>query len=397
MVLAGGQGQRLYPLTKDRAKPAVPFAGVFRIIDFSLSNCLNSGLRRIYVLTQYKSESLDRHIRANWSIFSPEIGEWVETRPPQQRMSADWYLGTADAIYQNIYTLEGERPEFVLILSGDHVYRMDYARMLQEHVRTNADLTIACIEKPVPEAARRLGVVTVDDTLRVTRFEEKPEQPQPEAGRQDVCLCSMGIYVFTTEVLVRRVIEDAKRESNHDFGRDVVPGMVQKGDRVFASQFTGNYWRDIGTLDAYWEAHMDLVSVQPAFNLYDFDWPIRGGTLCYAPAKLVFGGDGPGEPRAEVYNSLVSNGAIISGAYVRDSVIGPDVRIEVGSRIEQSIIMDGTRVGRGVAVRKAIVDKNNRIPDGARLGLAPAFDRRHFLVSEGGVVVMGKGVPFPPA
>jgi len=395
MVLAGGQGQRLYPLTKDRAKPAVPFGGVYRIIDFSLSNCLNSGLRRICVLTQYKSESLDRHIRFGWSVFNPEIGEWIETRPPQQRMSSDWYLGTADAIYQNIYTLEGERPRCVLILGGDHIYRMDYARMLQAHVRNNADLTIACTEKPLAEAAGRLGVLTAGEDMRVSLFQEKPAYPEPMGGRTDMCLCSMGIYVFNTEVLVRRVIDDAKRESSHDFGRDVVPAMVQKGDRIFAYQFTGHYWRDIGTLDAYWEAHMDLISIQPAFNLYDAEWPIRGVRHCHAPAKIVFGAGAGASPKSEVYNSLISNGAIVSGAYVCDSIIGTDVRVEVGARIERSVILDRTKVGRGAHIRRAIIDKDNVIPDNARVGVDPDWDRRHFSVSEGGIAVMAKGVPFP--
>jgi glucose-1-phosphate adenylyltransferase len=395
MLLAGGQGERLYPLTKDRAKPAVPFAGVYRIIDLTLSNCLNSGLRRIYVLTQYKSESLDRHVRFGWDILNPEIGEWIETRPPQQRMTSDWYLGTADAIYQNVYTLENERPRHVLVLSGDHVYRMDYSPMLQAHVASGAALTLACIERPVAQAAGKLGVVTIGPDQQAVRFEEKPAHPDPLPGRPDVCLCSMGIYAFDTEVLVRRLIEDAKRESEHDFARDIVPAMVRRGDRVFAFPFAGSYWRDIGTLDAYWEAHMDLISVQPAFNLYDPDWPIRSFPCCAAPAKIVFGGGPPGAPKAEVYNSLVCNGAIISGAYVCDSVIGPGVHVEVGSRIEQSVILERTRVGRGAVIRKAIIDKRNSIPDGARLGADPDWDRRHFTVSEGGVVAMAKAVPFP--
>jgi glucose-1-phosphate adenylyltransferase len=395
MVLAGGEGERLYPLTKERAKPAVPFAGAYRIIDFTLSNCLNSGLRRAYVLTQYKSESLQRHIRFGWNIFNPEIGEWIETRPPQQRLSSDWYLGTADAIYQNMHTLERERPRRVLVLSGDHVYAMDYAGMLRAHVSKGADLTMACIPKPILQAASKLGVVTVDEDQRVVAFEEKPTAPPPMADMQDACLCSMGIYVFETEVLARRVIEEAKKDGAHDFARDVLPAMLGKGDAVFAYRFDGSYWRDIGTLDAYWDAHMDLVSVQPAFNLYDAEWPIRGSAHARAPAKIVFGGGMPDTPRAEVYNSLVCNGAIISGAYVCDSVIGPDVRVEVGSRIEQSVIFEGTSVGRNATIRKAIIDKQNAVPDNARIGLDPEWDRRHFSVSEGGVVVMPKALPFP--
>jgi glucose-1-phosphate adenylyltransferase len=395
MLLAGGQGERLYPLTKDRAKPAVPFAGDFRLIDFTLSNCLNSGLRRICVLTQYKSESLDQHIRTGWDVFSPEIGEWIVSRPPQQRMSADWYLGTADAIYQNVYTFENERPRHVLVLSGDHVYRMDYSQLLETHERGGADVTVACMERPLAEAAGTLGVVTLGADTTVMRIDEKPSQPEPCPGRADVCLCSMGVYAFQTEALVRSVIEDARRKGYHDFARDVLPAMVRGGARVQAYRFPGRYWRDVGTLDAYWEAHMDLVSVQPMFNLYDREWPFRGHPQHGGPAKIVFGGGEPGAPRAEVYNSLVCHGAIISGAYVCDSVIGPGVRIEVGSRIEQSIIMDRTAVGRDVQIRKAIIDKGNIIPDGARVGVDPSWDRRHFSMSDGGVVVMPKSVPFP--
>jgi glucose-1-phosphate adenylyltransferase len=394
MVLAGGQGERLYPLTKERAKPAVPFGGVYRIIDFPLSNCLNSGLRRIYVLTQYKSESLDRHVGFGWNILNPELGEWIETRPPQQRMSSEWYLGTADAIYQNIYTLQGVRPRHVLVLAGDHVYRMDYSRMIAAHEEREADLTLACVEAPLERAAGRLGVVGVDDDMRVVSFAEKPDSPEP-CGEGEACLCSMGIYVFRTEALVRRVVEDAKSDGEHDFGRDVLPAMVRGGERVFAHRFEGGYWRDIGTLDAYWSAHMDLVSVQPVFNLYDADWPVRGRPYVRPPAKIVFGGGAGGAPRAEVYNSLLCDGAIVSGAYVCDSIIGPGVRVEVGSRIEQSVILDGTSIGRDVAIRKAVIDKQNVIPDGARIGCEPRWDARHFTVSEGGVVAMPKAVPFP--
>jgi glucose-1-phosphate adenylyltransferase len=395
MVLAGGQGERLYPLSKDRAKPAVPFAGTYRLIDFTLSNCLNSGLRRIYVLTQYKSESLERHIKLGWSIFNPEIGECIETRPPQQRMSADWYLGTADAIYQNIYTLENERPDNVLILMGDHVYAMDYASLLDAHARAGADVTVACIVRPVTEAAGQLGVACVDGDSRITAFDEKPRSPEPLPGKPGMCLCSMGIYAFRTESLVRAVIEDAKRTTQHDFGLNVIPAMVEAGDAVYAFPFQGTYWRDVGTLDAYWEAHMDLVSVQPDLNLYDESWPFRGYLRPLPPAKVVFGGGG-GSPRSEVYNSLVCHGAIVSGAHVVDSVIGPGVRIEVGSRVEHSVILEGTSIGRGATVKRAIIDKHNVIPDGAAVGCDPEWDSRHLSVSDAGIVVMPKLMPFPP-
>ncbi len=392
MVLAGGQGERLYPLTKERAKPAVPFGGTYRMIDFPLSNCLNSGLRRIYVLTQYKSDSLNKHIRLAWNIFNPELNEYIEIRPPQQRMSADWYLGTAHAIYQNIYTLEHERPRWVLILSADHVYRMDYSQMLAEHLDSGAQLTVACIHRPMAEAGR-LGVVEVDSVMRAVRFAEKPKHPRPAPDAEDCCLCSMGIYIFDTEALVRRVIEDAKAQSTHDFARDVLPAMIRAGDHVHVYHYKGSYWRDIGTLDAYWDAHMDLVSVQPAFNLYDTGWPVRGAARSDPPAKFVFG-EGTA-PRAKVHDSLVGGGSIISGAYVSRSVIGNNVRIEVGSHVEEAVILDGTSLGRDVRIKRAVIDKANRIPDGAAIGVDEAFDRCHFCISEGGIVAIAKGVPFP--
>ena len=397
MILAGGQGERLYPLTKDRAKAAVPFGGTYRIIDFTLSNCVNSGLRRIYVLTQYKSDSLNRHMRLGWDVLRPEIGEYIETRPPQQRMNGDWYLGTAHAIYQNIYTLEHERPRYVIILGGDHVYRMDYSEMLEAHIDAGAELTVACVETPISDAAGRLGVMTVDANMRAVALREKPDHPRPEPGSSDTCLCSMGVYVFNTDALVRGVIDDAKHDGAHDFARDVIPRMIEDGQRVYAFPFRSNYWRDVGTLDAYWDAHMDLISVQPAFDLYDLDWPVRGYAVPLPPVKTVFGGGSPGAPKAEVLNSLVCNGSIVSGAYVCDSVIGSDVRIEVGSRIEQSIVLDHTRIGRGVHIRRAIIDKHNDIPDDARLGCDHSWDARHFSISESGIVVMPKNMPFPPS
>ncbi len=393
MVLAGGQGERLYPLTRERAKPAVPFGGFYRIIDFTLSNCLNSGLRRIYVLTQYKSDSLNRHVRLGWDIFNPSIGEYIETRPPQQRLSSEWYLGTAHAIYQNIYTLDEERPELVLILGGDHVYRMDYSRLLFAHHHAGADATVACVERPLQEAAGRLGVVSVDSQMKVGKLTEKPPEPSPLPGRSDVCLCSMGIYVFDTETLVHRTIEDAKRESSHDFARDVLPAMIADGDYVQAVSFEGGYWRDIGTLDAYWAANMDLVRVEPRFNLYDAKWPIRSRAVSRPPAKVVFAGGNT--PRTEVHNSLIANGAIVSGARVYESILGADVRIEVGSRVERSIIMDGTTIGRNCTIRKAILDKDNCIPDNAGIGVDKEWDGRHFALSDEGVVVMPKAMPFP--
>ncbi len=398
MILAGGQGERLYPLTRDRAKPAVPFAGSYRLIDFSLSNCLNSGLRRIYLLTQYKSGSLNRHIRLGWNMFNPELGEYIETTPPQQRLTSHWYLGTADAIYQNIYTLQRERPRHVLVLSGDHVYKMDYSRVLQQHVETDADLTIACIEMPLHEASR-LGVVSLEADVRAADFQEKPDSPQPMPGCADKALCSMGVYVFRTELLVRRVIEDSKQLTAHDFGCDVIPAMIRAGDRAFVFRFIGAdrkrppYWRDIGTLDAYWEANMDMVRPAPPFDLYDPQWPVHTYAQSAPPAKTIAPGGRAGEPAAELADSLICSGAVITGACVRNSVIGPNVRIERGSRVEDSVIMDGVCVGCGVTIRRAVIDKLNRIPDGTAIGVDAEADRKRFTLSDGGVAVVPKQMP----
>ena len=402
MILAGGQGERLYPLTRDRAKPAVLFGGNYRLIDFTLSNCLNSGVRRIYVLTQYKSDSLHRHVRLGWNLLNPELDEYVEIRSPQQRLTSHWYQGTADAIYQNIYTLQLLRPRYVLVLSGDHVYRMNYLRLIEQHVANNADLTIACIETPIEEAAR-LGVISVDVVGRALGFEEKPEVTASLGARDGTALCSMGVYVFKTEMLVRRVIEDAKNSTSHDFGRDVVPAMIQAGDDVFAFKFFHEnggapYWRDIGTLDAYWEAHMDLVRAEPVFDLYDHRWPVRSYAQSAPPFKTMSGGGEPGLPGSEVRNSLVCNGTIIRDGHVSDSVIGRNVRINCGSRIEESVIMDGVCVGRGVTIRRAVIDKGNHIPDDSTIGVELEQDRTRFTVSEGGVVVVPKNMPLfhPP-
>ena len=396
MILAGGQGERLYPLTLYRAKPAVPFGGNYRLIDFALSNCLNSGVRRILVLTQYKSDSLDRHIRLGWNMLTPEMGEYIEIRSPQQRLTSHWYLGTADAIYQNIYTLDMIRPRYVLVLSGDHVYKMDYSRLVEHHVSKGADLTIACMEMPIQEAFR-LGVVTVDDGMRAVGFQEKPETPEAVAGRPDIALCSMGIYVFRAEVLVRRVIEDSKKSTSHDFGCDVVPAMIAAGDRVFAFKFMDEnrkdtpYWRDIGTLDAYWEANMDLVKVTPEFNLYDKDWPIRTYQEQSPPGKTVWGGEQDKARIGRAINSLIANGCVISGGMVKYSILFPGVRINSFAEIHDSIIMEDTDVGRYAKIKRAIIDKDVAISQGARIGYNSAEDKRRFTVTDSGIVVVPKG------
>jgi glucose-1-phosphate adenylyltransferase len=405
MVMAGGEGERLYPLTRDRAKPAVPFAGSYRLIDFTLSNCLNSGLRRVHVLTQYKSDSLNRHIRLGWNVYDPELGEYVEVNPPQMRLTSHWYLGTADAIHQNIYTLERERPEFVLVLSGDHVYRMDYSQLVRQHVETGADLTIVCQTVPRREASR-LGVVDVDKDLRVHEIAEKPDNPAPAPGyvadeEPSKSLCSMGVYLFDTETLVRRVVEDSKRNTTHDFGRDVIPAMIDGGDEVYGYRFHGvkegnniPYWRDVGTLDAYWGSHMELLSATPSIDLHDSTWPIRSYVEPSPPVKTVCGSrDSNSHNTGQVCDSLLCNGAIVQNARVSRSVLGSGVRIHSGTVVEDSIILSNCEVGPDAVVKKAIVDKNNRIPSEFELGVNHDNDDRYFTVSDGGVVVVPKEMP----
>ena len=397
MILAGGQGERLYPLTRDRAKPAVPFGAIYRIIDFTLSNCVNSNLRRTYLLTQYRSISLDRHLHLGWDIFNPELGEFLYTIPPQHRTRESWYRGTADAIFQNIYTLEQERPRQVLVLSGDHVYKMDYTPMLTLHEEKDADLTLACVEMPCDQA-RDLGVVEIDEASRVVGFEEKPASPRPLHDNPDRSLVSMGVYIFRTETLVRSVVEDSKRETTHDFGRDIIPDLVS-GGRVFAFRFQDknrgkvHYWRDIGTIDTYWEANMDLVAMDPMFNLYDTAWPLRTYQEQYPPAKVVIDEDGGEERRNSVRNSLIAGGCILAGGRVERSILSYGVRLHKNSVVEDAILMEGVDVGREAHVRRAIIDKDVIIPPGCRIGCDPVEDQRRFKVTEKGIVVVPKGFP----
>ena len=393
MILAGGRGERLYPLTRDRAKPAVPFGGIYRIIDFTLSNCLNSDIRRIYALTQYKSISLHRHIQLGWNILSAPLGEFVEVIPAQQRINEHWYQGTADAIFQNIYTLQEERPDLILILSGDHIYKMDYRKMIDFHLEKKADLTVAAIRMD-RELSREFGVIEVDRDWRVIGFEEKPEEPKTIPGDPEGILASMGIYVFNTEILVRRLIEDARSDSTHDFGKDVIPAMIGK-DQVFAFDFrqgdqgrTG-YWRDVGTIDAYFEANMDLVAVSPQLNLYDPKWPIFNYQSPYPPAKTVLEEEGR---MGTAINSILSNGCIISGGSVKRSVLSPRVMVHSYAEVEDCILLEGVDVGRHAKVRKTIIDKEVQIPQGMEIGYHLDEDAKRFTVTGSGIVVVPKGI-----
>lgn len=395
MVLAGGKGERLYPLTRDRAKPGVPFGANYRIIDFTLSNCANSDLRRIVILTQYKSYSLDRHIQHGWNFFSSQMGEYVDIIPAQQRVSDEWYLGTADAVYQNVYTLEQERPDITVVLSGDHVYRMDYRRLINFHILKGASLTVGAIPMP-KELSTQFGVMVVDNNYRIIGFQEKPEIPETIPSNPDMILASMGIYVFNTEIMVKRVVDDAKRsESSHDFGKNVIPDMIDR-DKVFAFPFvdekTGRpaYWRDVGTIEAYWEAHMDLLSRDPDFSLLNRKWPIYTYEPPTPPAKIIsVGKDGDG-----IKNSIVSGGSLIVGSEVTNSVIGRNISIYEGSVIEESIIMDRVKIGKGAKLKKVIIDKGVTIPEGMEIGISREEDEKHFYVSKGGIVVIPKMTKF---
>jgi glucose-1-phosphate adenylyltransferase len=393
MVLAGGRGERLYPLTRDRAKPAVTFGGIYRIVDFTLSNCINSDIRRIYVLTQYKSISLHRHIQFGWNILSAPLGEFIEIIPAQQRIDEHWYQGTADAIFQNIYTLQQERPDLVLILSGDHIYKMDYRKMIAFHLEKSADLTVAAIRMG-REQCREFGVIEVDRDWRIIGFEEKPEKPKTVPGDPEGILASMGVYVFNMELLVKRLIEDTRSDSTHDFGRDIIPSMIEK-DQVFAFDFRQGdrgamgYWRDVGTIDAYFEVNMDLVSVTPQLNLYDSQWPILTYQSPNPPAKTVWAEDAR---VGTALNSIISNGCIISGGSVKRSILSPRVMIHSYAEVEDSILLEGVDVGRYAKIRRAIIDKEVQIPQGMEIGYNLDEDARRFTVTGSGIVVVPKGI-----
>ncbi len=396
MVMAGGVGKRLQPLTCDRVKPAVPFGAGYRLIDFTLSNCINSQIRQICVLTQYKSLSLERHIRYGWSFLPHTLGEFIQVLPPQQRVSSMWYQGTADAVFQNLYSIEQSNPDYVLLLAGDHIYKMNYRRMVRAHMKSRAAVTVGVIDVPV-ESARSFGVVEVDDDGWIRGFEEKPERPKTIPGKTQRALVSMGIYVFSTWLLKRALAEDSKdNNSSHDFGRDVLPKLMQNvpiNTYPFVDENGKDevYWRDVGTLDAYWEANMDLVSVDPVLNLYDQNWPINTYDRPTPPAKFVFADLECGSRSGRAgfaMDSLVSSGCILAGGQANRSLLAPHVRLDEESLVDQSILHEGVKVGAGSRLFRTIVDKGVEIPSGMEIGFDHEKDRKRFTVSDGGVVVI---------
>ena len=396
ILLAGGAGERLFPLTRDTAKPGVPFGGAYRIIDFTLSNCINSDIRRILILTQYKSLELTRHIRDGWNILSPELNEYIEVIPPMKRVHDDWYQGTVDAVFQNFQSIEAEAPTQTLILSADHIYKMNYREMLDWHAANKADVTLATI-RVLPVEAGRFGVLEIDQDYRVTGFEEKPQHGNPMRSRFDASMvsASMGIYVFNTDVLLRALHEDSQDgTSTHDFGKDVIPRYLNRC-RVIAYDFRdinakqSRYWRDVGTLDAYYDANMDLVSVTPEFNLYDQHWPIRTRATQQPPAKFVFAQKG--RRMGLALDSIVSAGCIVSGGRVLHSVLSPGVRVNSYCEVEYSILMPGVEIGRYSRVRRAIVNTGVKIPELHSVGFDAEADRASgYTVTEGGVTVVGE-------
>ncbi len=395
VLLAGGVGSRLHPLTADRAKPAVPFGGKYRIIDFTLTNCLHSGLRRILVLTQYKSHSMQKHLRDGWSIYNPECGEFITAVPPQMRTGESWYQGTADAIYQNLFLLQRSQADKVLILSGDHIYRMDYAAMIAAHQETKADLTVACMKVPRKEATG-FGVMAIDAQQRISRFDEKPADPRPTPDDPNSSLVSMGIYVFSMKVLCQELEGDHDRsQSNHDFGKDIIPRLIHS-HQVFAYEFGGKrgrvtpdyYWRDVGTIDSYYTANMDLLKPMPPLNLYQNDWPIRTYHNQNPPARIV---SGPSGQEGSLVNSMLGSGTLIAGGNVRHSILSSRVRVEEGALVEDSILFDGCQIGAGAKIRRCILDKHVIVPPGGSIGHDRAEDEKRFKVSEEGVVVVPRG------
>jgi glucose-1-phosphate adenylyltransferase len=398
ILLAGGVGSRLHPLTRDRAKPAVPFGGKYRIIDFTLANCLHSGMHRVLVLTQYKSHSLHKHLRDGWSIFNPELGEYITPVPPQMRKGETWYSGTADAIHQNLFLVERADADTILILSGDHIYRMDYAAMLKFHNHQKADVTIACMKVGCSEAGH-FGIMSIDDTQRITAFAEKPAIPETIPGDSEHALASMGVYIFSKQLLLDTLEADhGKADSSHDFGNDILPGLIQT-HRVCAYRFGGaagrvspdNYWRDVGTIDSYYEANMDLLKPAPSLNLYQDDWPIRTYQSQPPPARTV-----PGESGSEgiSINSIISGGVVIAGGSVQHSILFPRVYVGDESVVRDSILFERVHVGDRVRLRNCIIDKGVEVPSGETLGLDAEKDRARFTISDNGIVVVPKNYRF---
>lgn len=398
VLLAGGEGQRLYPLTRNRAKPAVAFGGQYRLVDFTLSNCLHSGCRRILVLVQYKYQSLARHLQTAWNLMRRELGEYLEIVPPQQRIGSRWYQGTADAIFQNLYSIEPANARDVLVLSADHIYKMDYRRMVQFHRESGADVTIASTRVPV-RAATRFGILETDRTGRVKGFVEKPLHPHTVPGDPSTAIASMGIYLFSPRVLKRACCDDAARASSHDFGRDVLPRLIDNA-RVYAYPFEeqreigGGYWRDVGTIESYWEAHMDLVDTEPAFDLYARHWPIFTQFPAVPPARFIYSDESRCSGLA--VNSVVSPGCTVHGGTVVRSVLGPRVQVDCFAEIEESVLMQGVHIHPGVRLRRTIVEKNVEIPPGTAIGFDRADDMRRFRVSDKGIVVIDTPDAFTP-
>ena len=391
LIMAGGRGSRLKHLTMWRAKPAVPFGGKFRIIDFPLSNCINSGIRRIGILTQYKAHSLITHIQQGWGMLRGEFGEFVELLPAQQRIeSSSWYQGTADAVFQNIDIIRSHKPKYVLVLAGDHIYKMDYGAMLADHVEKQADITVGCIEVPLKEASA-FGVMSVDNENRIKQFTEKPEQPDPMPGSTDTSLCSMGIYVFNKDFLIEQLLKDAdNRSSSHDFGKDVIPAIIEKY-RAYAYSFRDpltnkqGYWRDVGTVDAFWKANIELIDVTPELNLYDDIWPIWTYQEQLPPAKFVFNDV---YRRGQAINSMVSGGCIISGALVQNSVLFSGVKVESYSNVEEAVILPDVTIGEKCKVKRAVIDKGCILPPGTEVGINPEEDKKRFYVSPEGITLV---------
>ncbi|EDM65752.1 glucose-1-phosphate adenylyltransferase [Moritella sp. PE36] len=398
VILAGGMGARLAPLTDNRAKPAVPFGGKYRIIDFTLTNCLHSGLRRILVLTQYKSHSLQKHLRDGWSIFNPELGEYITVVPPQMRKGDKWYSGTADAIYQNLWLLSRSDAKYVVVLSGDHIYRMDYAPMLERHKETGADLSIACMEVPVAEATN-FGVMAIDENQRIVEFTEKPAQPSTLPNDPEKSLASMGIYIFSTDALVDALEQDADNpDSNHDFGQDIIPKLIDK-EKAYAHQFGGStgrvteddYWRDVGTIDSLYQANMDLLQPVSPIDLYQRDWGIRTYEPQLPPARTTSSDTGN---EGIFINSLISNGVLIAGGSVQNSVLSSNVKINDGATVSASILFDDVEVGEYSQLLNCIIDKHVKIPPRTKIGVNRAEDAARFTISDRGIVVVPESYKF---